>query len=134
VETFSCHGCRFKHKQTKRTSAICLAIPDRENHKSNVSELLEAYFQPVALQDSERFKCRSCKAKVDSKCYTELLAAPKCLVLCLKRLFYDKALHERTLKITTDVHIEEEIQVPIFLPLPVDFTQILWSYLYKRSH
>jgi len=110
VETYSCHGCRYVHKQTKRTTAICLSIPDKENHKFCISELLEHYFQPVELQDSERYECRSCKAKVDSTSYTEMITPPKCLILCIKRFFYDKG-KQSTLKITTDVHIEEEIRV-----------------------
>ncbi|XP_059469563.1 ubiquitin carboxyl-terminal hydrolase 38-like [Neocloeon triangulifer] len=109
-EMYMCHGCNYEHKQTKRTTSICLAIPDRENKHCRISNLLEAYFQPVELQDSEKYECRNCKVKVDSTCFTKLVVPPQYLILCLKRFLYNTS-QQQTVKIMTQVQVEDEIQV-----------------------
>ncbi|CAB3367789.1 Hypothetical predicted protein [Cloeon dipterum] len=110
VETYCCHGCKYRHKQTKRTTAICLAIPEQETNQPRITDLLENYFKPVELQDSDKYECRKCNAKVDSTCYTELVSAPPYLILCLKRFLYNTSL-QQTIKVMTQVQIEEDVSV-----------------------
>jgi ubiquitin carboxyl-terminal hydrolase 35/38 len=134
--TCICSACNTKSIIIDSFRDLALSFPEKEKNEENwdepetrynVQQLLDYYFQmeQLTLDGDNQYRCDNCKILCDGSRCTELLEAPKNLILTLKHFRYDPKFHTRSKLLIKHMNHDEKIKVKVKLSTgnlrPVDY-------------
>lgn len=110
---FHCNKCCETFLQNEDSfTTINLAIPANNEHEYNLTSLLEHYFQPEEMSNTDQIYCAYCESLQNGKRWVEILEPPQYLTLILMRFSYDNILGKK-------VKIMDKVKYPIEISIPV---------------
>ena len=92
------------------TSSDPTTVPSFLQQTNTLQSLLDFFFEPELLQDTNRYHCEQCGGLQDAKRTVQIIKAPKYLILTLKRFSYDVKCQQRS-KILSDVKYPLDVKL-----------------------
>lgn len=120
--TCVCSSCKTKSIIIDSFRDLALSFPEKEKNeddwdvpepKYSVQQLLDFYFETEQLTLDNQYRCDNCKSLCDGTRCTELLQAPKHLILTLKHFHYDPKFHTRSKLLIKNMYHDPEITVKV---------------------
>jgi ubiquitin carboxyl-terminal hydrolase 35/38 len=124
--TCVCSTCNTKSIIIDSFRDLALSFPEKEKGEENwdepeqtynVQKLLNYYFEmeQLTLDGDNQYRCDNCKTLCDGSRCTELIEAPKNLILTLKHFRYDPKFHTRSKLLIKHMFHDEKISVQVRL-------------------
>jgi ubiquitin carboxyl-terminal hydrolase 35/38 len=122
--TCKCSACNTESIIIDSFRDLALSFPEKEKNEENwdepethynVQQLLDYYFQmeQLTLDGDNQYRCDNCKILCDGSRCTELLEAPKNLILTLKHFRYDPKFHTRSKLLIKHMKHDDNIKVKV---------------------
>lgn len=121
--TCVCSTCNTKSINIDSIRDLQLSFPEKDKTMEedwdlpepeySVQKLLDFYFETEQLNLENQYRCDTCKGLCDGTRYTELLAAPKHLILTLKHFHYDPKFHTRSKLLIKNMIHDKDISVRV---------------------
>jgi ubiquitin carboxyl-terminal hydrolase 35/38 len=115
---YLCSSCNSNSIHVDSFRDLQLSFPEKSDDSNtepfNVQQLLEFYFQSeeLSMVGDNQYYCETCKVLCNGLRVTEILEAPKNLILTLKHFCYDSRYHTRS-KLLYKVFHDEIINVNV---------------------
>jgi ubiquitin carboxyl-terminal hydrolase 35/38 len=133
---YLCSSCKSNSINVDSFRDLQLSFPEKNQDDStevqyNVQQLLEFYFttEELTLVGDNQYHCDNCKILCNGMRCTEILEAPRNLILTLKHFQYDSRYHKRS-KLLYKVFHDEIISVNVKASLTTNSTRNVEYKLY----